>query len=197
MSDYPEKDFPWTFYFNGYEMPKWGANWPSFGPEQHTNWDWDVGPRDFYIIRCKIHHVGKVESASPHVFLYAVQEMLCVLFTEREGVLDRIRNWKSPHPDPREVYDGLVQAAFEMRERAQKDETAFWISGYESDRMKLLEAMRRSKLEPNNPDYEAPPHVKSRLSLLRQLWKHQVKTLHVAANSKKIPQAHRKKLLEM
>ncbi len=132
MTDYPEKDFPWTFYFNGVAMPKWGACWPSFKPEMQANWDWDVGPRDFYVISCKIDHVGKVESASPHVFLYAVQELLCVLFTEREGVLERIRNWKHPQAKPQEVYQGLVDAAFAMRERTQKDGVAFWISGYEA-----------------------------------------------------------------
>ncbi len=94
MSEYEQKDFPWTFYFNGVPMPKWGAQWPWFGAEEHVNWDWEVGPRDYYIIRCKIDRVGTVESASPHIFLYAVQELLCLLFTEREGVMELIRKAK-------------------------------------------------------------------------------------------------------
>jgi hypothetical protein len=69
---YPEKDFPWNFYFNGKVMPKWGACW---GMAQLGNfldptseWDADVSHRDIYIISCEIDHVGVIESADPDVF---------------------------------------------------------------------------------------------------------------------------------
>jgi hypothetical protein len=126
-----------------------------------------------------------------------VQEMLCVLFTEREGVLERIRAGKHPHAKAEEVYEGLIAAAFQMRDLTKQDGVAFWTSGYEADRLRLEEAMRRSLLDGKNPEYDAPPHVKDRMTLLQQLWKHQLKTLHEAANTGKVSKAMRKRLLDL
>jgi hypothetical protein len=197
MSEYDQKDFPWTFYFNGMPMPKWGAQWPWSGSEEHRNWDQDIGPRDFYIIRCKIDHVGKVESASPHVFLYAVQELLCLLFTERDGVMELIRKCHYPDTEPKEVYDGLVEAAFEMRALTQRDRVAFWASGYQDDQMRLMEAMRRAGLPSDDPGFVAAPHVKKRQAELQRHWKQQVKILHGAASAGNVPQELQKRLLEL
>jgi len=197
MSAYLKADFPWTFYFNGVAMPKWGANWPSLARQGRTNWDWEVGPRDLYLIGAKIHRVGTVESAGAHVFLYAVQEILCILFTERRAVLDQIRRWPNPPENAIEVYDGLVAAAFEMRERTRCDAMAMWISGYEADRLRLVEEMRRASLPPNDAKYLTPPHVRSRLAHLGRLWKDQIKILHETAATSKLNQEHRKKLLEL
>jgi hypothetical protein len=91
MSDeYPKSDFPWSFYFNGEVMPKWGACW---GMAQVANFlqlerdaDKDLGHRDVYIIYCQIDHVGIVESADPDVFIYAVQEVLHILLSQRDTV---------------------------------------------------------------------------------------------------------------
>jgi hypothetical protein len=197
MSEYQKADFPWTFYFNGLAMPKWGANWPSFARQSRAHWDWEVGPRDLHLITAKIHHVGSVESAGAHVFLYAVQEMLCILFTERRAVLDQIRRWPHPPESAVEVYDGLVAAAFEMRELTRRDGVSMWISGYEADRLNLVEAMRRTALPANDPEYQPPPHVQSRLSHLGRLWNDQIKTLRETAASAKLNQEHRKKLQEL
>jgi hypothetical protein len=197
MSEYNQKDFPWTFYFNGVPMPKWGAQWPWLGAGEHTNWDQDIGPRDFYITRCKIDHVGKVESASPHVFLYAVQELLCLLFTERDGVMELIRDANYPNTQPKEVYDGLVEAAFEMRALTQRDRMAFWTSGYQDDQMRLMEAMRRAALAPADPEFVPAPHVKSRQAELQRHWKQQIKILHGAAGAGDVPKELRKRLLEL
>src|SRR5579871_3864463 len=104
MPEYPDEEFPWTFYFNGVAMPKWGANWPLITAD-FKNWEWDVGPRDLYTIRFKIDRVGTVESANPHIFIYAVQEILCLLLTERKGVMEQIRDWAGDETPPREIYD--------------------------------------------------------------------------------------------
>ena len=61
-SEYPEKDFPWTFYFNGEAMPKWAACWGLAGvggcvhPERDACED--VSERDLYIIMCTMDYVG-------------------------------------------------------------------------------------------------------------------------------------------
>src|SRR4051794_938256 len=96
--DYPDQDFPWSFYFNGEVMPKWGACWgmarvASFlQPEKNANQD--VEHRDAYIISGQIDHVGVVESADPDVFIYAVQEVLLILLDQRASILASL----SDHP---------------------------------------------------------------------------------------------------
>jgi hypothetical protein len=197
MPDYPEADFPWTFYFNGVAMPQWGANWPSFALDEYKNWDWDVGPRDLYLIRHKIDRVGTLESANPHVFVYAVQEILCLLLTERKGVLGQIREWAGTETPAEEIYDGLLAAAFEMRASVRREGRAFWTSGYEADRLLLVEAMRRASLPAADPDFLSPPHVQSWRRHLERLWKDQVKTLHHVAASGNLSQELRKKLSEL
>lgn len=196
MSAYPKKDFPWTFYFNGLEMPKWGACWPQFPENNHQHWDWEVGPRDFYIIRNKIDRVGSVESANPHVFIYAIQEFLCLVLTERKWALDHCRKLAAEPVTAQEIYNSLINTAVEMRDRARKEGHAFWVSGYEADRARLVEAMRRANLPPNDPAYVPPPHMQARQNHLKLLWQTQIKTLRQAASGNHISAALRKKLLE-
>jgi hypothetical protein len=196
MSPYSEQDFPWTFYFNGVTMPKWGANWPAYGPGNFEDWDWEIGPRDLYLIRRKIDLVGSIESANAHAFLYAVQEVLCMLFTERENVLKDIQRWAAGRAEPREVYDGLVEAAFKMRELTRRDSQAIWISGYEADRLRLIEAMRRASLAQEHPDFLAAPHIKARTAHLQRLWRDQIGILRAAA-SKRTSKENRKRLMEL
>ncbi len=198
-ADYPEKDFPWTFYFNGQPMPKCGAQWPEV-PVDYSHWDEDVGPRDLYIIRGKIDHVGKVESANPHVFLYAVQEILCLMVTEHERVRQHIASWQktrcpSVHPD--EIFHGVLEAAFEMRALVRKDGRAFWTSGYEADGLNLAKTIRRASLPADHPEFAPPPHVRDRGNLLKVYWDSQVKTLHRAAAQTGVSKSLRKRLLEL
>ena len=148
MSEYPDCECPWTFYFNGVALPKWGACWAMAGLHGFNEPDWgsDVGPRELYILQCRIDHVGVVESADPDIFRYAVQEVLCILLEKRDAVFEKLehsakleRSWSFP-ADPAEIYEGLLEAAFQMREMTIRDRQAFWTNGYEADRLMLIEA---------------------------------------------------------
>jgi hypothetical protein len=195
--DYPDRDFPWTFYFNGVAMPKWAAQWPPV-PSNSSDWDKNVGPRDLYIIRCKIDHIGKIESANPHIFLYAVQEILCLLVTEHEAVMQHYeRNAQHWSVHPEEIFNGVLEGAFQMRERVRKDGHAFWTSGYEADCFSLVQAIRRANLPPKHPEFEAPPHVRDQQRLLKMYWDSQIRTLHRAATQEGVSKALRKRLLEL
>ena len=120
-----------------------------------------------------------------------------MLFTERANVLRDIQNRLGTLAEPLDVYNGLVEAAFQMRELTRQDGHAFWISGYETDRVRMVETIRRCSLAHDDPQFLAPPHIRSRSALLQQLWRDQVKILHIAAASKSINQVHRKKLMEL
>lgn len=191
--DYPESDFPWTFYFNGVALPKWSGCWflagiaDFFGDSRDTWWDWDVGPRDIWTLYTKIDHVGTIESAEPDVFLYAVQEVLCVLFAQKEAVIHKLQRPKKFKADENEIYQGLVDGAFAMRELLCNDRCAFWTSGYEGDRLRLMQAMQFAALDPKDPNYQPPPHVHSRRRSLEFYWEEQAKLLHRPEWAKGLP----------
>jgi hypothetical protein len=205
MSEYPDNEFPWTFYFNGIALPKWGACWAmaGVGSFDEPNWECDVGPRDIYILECRIDHVGVVESADPDIFRYAVQEVLCILLDKRDAVFEKLslsskpeRSWRFP-ADPDEIYQGLLEAAFQMRELTIRDRRAFWTNGYESDRLRLNEAIRLASLPPDHPDYAPPPHVRSLRGSIESLWREQAKALHRVASSGGKSKELRKRLLDV
>jgi hypothetical protein len=193
--EYPEKDFPWNFYFNGEVMPKWGACWgmarvASFlQPERDA--DQDVGHRDIYITYCQIDHVGIVESADADVLIYAVQEVLHIFLSQRDSILATLGE------QPLDVYSGLVEAALRMRELAAARRCAFWTSGYEADRVRLMEVMRRCQLPSGSPEFTLPPHVQRLRRELQCAREEQVRRLHQLAQSGLFDKDMRRRLNEI
>jgi hypothetical protein len=198
MSDYPDKDFPWNFYFNGELMPKWGACWGTTHIKKFLQPDKDacedISDRDIFIIYCKIDHVGIVESAEPEVFLYAIQEVLYLLLLNKDKSLANIAEH---YPSPNEIYNGVIEAGFRMRQLVVERGCAFWTSGYEKDCLELKEAIRRSKLPTDSPDYLLPPHISQMRSFLRICHKHQMSKLHELAQSGRFGKDLRKQLHDL
>jgi hypothetical protein len=185
-SQYPDEEFPWNFYYNGVLMPKWGACWGLAGvsrflePDKH--WDNDVGHRDVCLIECRIDHVGVPESADPGLLIYAVQEVLCILLAHRDAVMETLRA-SSVSSDADEVYKGLVSAALRMRGLTSEQRMAFWTSGYEADRLRLVESMEFARLPASDQRHSPPPHLKRFTSELAWLIKGQEAKLHSLAQS--------------
>jgi hypothetical protein len=199
-SQYPEKDFPWTFYFNGEAMPKWAACWSMAGvgsfvhPEKDACED--VSERDIYIIVCTIDHIG-VESADPDIFLYAVQEVLYLLLYHSDRILASISEHPRGANSAREIFTGLVEGAFRMRQLVHDQRCAFWTSGYEANNEGLKESMRRAALPPASPDYAPPPHLARMRSMARFYQEQQISRLHRLAQSGRFDKATRKRLNEL
>ncbi len=157
-----------------------------------SEWDAeDLTHRDIYIIYCQIDHVGIVESADPGVFIYAMQEVLHILLSQRASILASL-NEKSP-----EVYFGLLEVAFQMRELADQRRCALWTSGYEMDRMWLVEVMRRCQLPPDSPEFKLPPHIQHLRSAVQFERNAQVRRLHQLAQSGEFDKDTRKRLHEI
>ena len=200
MSEYPDNEFPWNFYFNGIVMPKWGCCWSladvfkSIEPDKH--WDHEIGHRDIYMVECRIDHVGTIESEDPSLFIYVVQEVLTNLLYDRPTVEEKLRVG-SLAKHAAEIYDGLVEAAFQMRELTSQHDYAFWTTGYEADRLRLVEAIRRSNLKSSDPDFQIPPHIQTRKSWLEFEWKRQVKKLHGFASGGGFSKELRTRLLNI
>lgn len=194
---YPDEEFPWNFYFNGVLMPKWGACWGLadvsrfLEPDKH--WDNDVGLRDIYLIESRIDHVGVPESADANLFIYAVQEVLCILLGEREAVMESLRT-NSGSSGVDEIYQGLVSTALRMRRLAGDQRIAFWTSGYEADRLRLLERMELAQLPDSDPRHELPPHLRRVAIELARCIKDQKSKLHGLAQSGQLHKDLRKEL---
>lgn len=162
-------------------MPKWGACWGMarvanfLHPER--DWDQDVGHRDIYIIYCAIDHVGVVESADPGVFIYAVQEVIHILLDHRNSILPKLGD------DSVDVYKNLLEAAFRMRELAAEQRRAFWTSGYEADRVRLMETMRRCQLPEGAPEFMLARHIERIQHALHRERIKQGRRLHDIAGS--------------
>jgi hypothetical protein len=85
MSDYPDADWP--------ELPKWSAQWHLCDLGVILNgfeddWDEFIGYKHIWHLRCRLDHVGVVESEDPEIFRVCVQEVLLRLIQHREKVLD-------------------------------------------------------------------------------------------------------------
>lgn len=181
QAPYPAEEFPWNFYFNGVLMPKWGAQW--WLPKDalsSSQWDWDVGHRDVWLISTRLDHVGVVESADARVFLYAVQEALGILLERKSEVIASIEAGGYPGL---EVYEGAVSAALQMRRLVEEQQRAFWTSGYEADRLRLVEVMERAALSPEDPRFQPAPHVRAYDRDMQRALEQQRKRLHGLAQS--------------
>lgn len=149
MSEYPESDFPWQLYFQGITMPKWSNCWLPV----------DDSRVDEYVDRVhgRIDHVGVVESEEADVFLIAAQQMLLQAIDRKQEFMEDPR---CSRDEMETVYNGLISGLQEMIAICENEKIVFWISGYESDREKILDALKRFRLGNQHPEYFEPPHIK-------------------------------------
>ena len=157
--------------------------------EPELDFNEEVTHREIFIIACQMDSVGGIESAPPGVFLYAVQEVLRILLTERSVIAGKLGD------EAGNIYPGLLDAAFQMRDLTVEQNLAFWTSGYESDQAELLEAMRRSRLPATDPGFQLPPHLQQLRGELRWKYRDQVKVLHRMAQSGNFDKNLRRQLL--
>jgi hypothetical protein len=161
---YPDAELPWTFYFNGEVMPKWCNHW--FGSDllgvrdQIDEWDNVVDGRRFWILQCRIDHVGKVESEEPDAFRICCLTYLNALLRNPEVVKQAITKSQIPNIDAADlVYSNLCDGLFRMNALVRKDGHAFWNCGYEKDRVELVDRIKRSTAPPPPEPWIPPPHV--------------------------------------
>ena len=149
MDEYPDSDFPWTFYFQGLAMPRWSNCW-QFQPVPDRSYDWYLDR-----VHTRLHHVGKLESEEATIFLVAAQEVLIQAIDHKAAFLDGVRDLADP---PETVFDRFISGLGAMIQIAETESVVFWTSGYEADGRNVAEAVRRFRLGPPHPDFIVPPH---------------------------------------
>jgi len=165
-NEYPERDFPWTFYFNGEAMPRW-TNCFFLVPlrarteELMDKWDAFVGySTHLFRIECRIDHVGDIESESPHIFRVCCLAMAFVLLRDEVEILESMSAERDQYPaTPAGIVAGVRDGLFAMHKRCLADDLAFWTSGYERNQHALRECIRRHQLPLTDPDRFEAPHV--------------------------------------
>jgi len=198
--DYPESDFPYTFYFNGEPLPKWSACWMMARVLEFLDtadyWSERLSYERIWDIYCRIDHVGGPESADPEIFLFTIQEILLVLLKKRSRVLRKLNMFKKDAP-PEEIYQNLVAAAFRMRELVLEQNRAFWLSGYPADQARLLDTMRCCALPVDHPEYRLAPHLSHYRSDMDFDLGLQLKEFHRLAQSSRLDKTLRTKLHQL
>lgn len=173
MSDYPDHNLPYPFYFNGTELPKWSAQWHlvpldrlfnDFTDSPATGWDEFVGYQHIWHLQCRIDHVGWIDSEDPGIFHVCAQEVLRVMLLNRDQVVQSIGGIDTKGESGSEVYLQIVEGIAKMLALCARDGCAFWTSGYEEDRLRVEEWVKRSALPPSHSEYLEPPHVRQRRS---------------------------------
>lgn len=153
MGAYPASDWPYTFYFNGEELPKWSGYWYLCNLGQHVNafeQDWTsddsfVGHRRLFFLQRKLDNVGSLESEDPYLFRFCSLTVLLLLLKHPTTSLTALADNEFLSAEPELVFRNLLLGTAEMVHRCEHDGFAIWTIGYEADRQRLLEEMERCR----------------------------------------------------
>jgi hypothetical protein len=169
--EYPESDYPWTFYFNGVEMPRFANCWGecNAGKLMHDfcrrcwpdpeEFDAALEENRFFQIEARIDHGGTIESFDPLEFrMVSLRLLLCLLIDEEQVVAHLTEHFPSLGR-PADVFRGVCDGIFKMNQLVAQDGIAFWSAGYKADGERLREAIRRHRLPPGHADYLEAPHL--------------------------------------
>lgn len=194
-------DFPYSFYFNGHEMPKWSSEWHMVFPPQGFKipdnlWDEFIDINHLGLLSCRIDHLGVVESEDAEIFIVCAQALLEGILENKDAVIARLNKWHDADL-ANTIYSGVLDGLFEMIKLAAHDHFAFWTNGGQNDLDALLDRISRSKLDPSDPAYCEPPHITARRHELLRRKSAQIKKFHRLAQSGRFEKQRRKQLQEI
>ncbi|MBK1883129.1 hypothetical protein JIN85_11925 [Luteolibacter pohnpeiensis] len=183
MTD-PTPDWPLPFYFNGYEMPKWTAQWHLCSLGEYLNhfrdeWDEFVGFQHIWQLQCRLDHEKTVESEDPLIFQIFAQQVLICLIENRPAILEQITNATHSETSAEEVYHGLISGIGAMLDHVKTDGFAYWTSGNDDDLAELRSLIQHHQ----SPDGLEPPHAIQRRSEQERRIQSQQKELRYLAQS--------------
>ncbi len=173
MLDYPDSGLPYPMFFNGEELPGWSSQWHlcslgdllnDFVDDPGKGWDEFIGYQHIWHLQCRIDHVGSIDSEDPTIFQVCAQEVLRVMLLNRDHVTRSIERKGTNNMSGDEIFIQIVIGIARMLELCARDRCAFWTSGYEEDRTRVLNWMRWTALPPGDSAYCEAPHLAKRRS---------------------------------
>jgi|KBSSwiStaDraftv2_1062776.scaffolds.fasta_scaffold293600_2 hypothetical protein len=188
IDGYPDEDCPWTFYFNGQEMPKWTSTWSLIPTDNRHGEDDDWITDLCWRIYCRIDHLGNIETEDSNlVRVCLLWHMRCLVEREtevRQNISERLSESEQREPVFENLFDGLNK----MFELSHEREVCCWTNGYARDQERLVEFISQT--------HDLFPHQKSRLQELESRSFREVKQMRRIASTKKLPKSIREKILE-
>jgi hypothetical protein len=198
--NYPQSDWPFTFFFNDIEMPRFTAQWSMMGLLELPN-GFSEEPSDAVsrytasTLQCRIDHVGIIESEDPDIFLVVAQELLLALLRNREAALANISagcKHSSVEVEPEALYADVKTALFAMIRSVRESGHAFWTSGYQEDRNLLADFIARTLLPQGHLNYRVPPHRRTFLCEVLGSQERQATEFHKLAQQGFLPKEERR-----
>jgi len=189
VSDYPDSDWPYKFYLNGNELPKWTAQWHlcalgDFLNDFEDGWEEFIGYRHIWHLQCRLDHVGVIESEDPLILRVCAQEVLLKLVSHSGDVLARIETSAPAGSSPDEIFDGITEGLARMIFLADQDGFAIWTSGYEADQERLKDYISEVRIATPCPDGAELPHLAQRRSELNLRSRFQINALRILAEKR-------------
>lgn len=185
---YNDDDWPFAPYFNGVQLPKWSTQWHLCSLGYYLNdfkfddWDEFIGYRHIWQLQCRLDNVGVVESEDPLVFRICAQEVIRVLLGNSISVIRSIGKSISVADDPEVVYRSILIGAEMMVGLVAEDKFAFWINGYDGDRIKLANELERFKLPMAGREIMAPHELQRQKEQKRRI-QFQISAIHELAKN--------------
>jgi hypothetical protein len=181
MNDsYPDKDCPWTFYFNGQEMPKWTSTW-SLIPMGDSHWEeYDWIDDLCWRIYCRIDHLGNIETEDSDLFRVCVLKcMRCLVEREKEtrqNISERLSELEQREP----VYENLFDGLNKMLKLSHERDVCCWTNGYARDQQRLVDFISQP--------HDMYRHQKARLQELALRGSWEVGQMRRIAPTMKLPE---------
>ena len=194
-----DDDYPWTFYFNGEEMPRWTSEWLVIPNDHREGEDNDWIEDLFWRVWCRIDHLGSIETEDSDLLRGCVlQAMRWLVEREKEvrvnisELFERVKK-RSPNISLAEyktedVLESLFLGLNKMLDLSHKRKISCWTNGYPKDQQRLVEFMAES--------HELYPHQQRRLQELEVRSSGELKRLRQIASTRKLPERIRAAILE-
>ena len=186
MSGYPDSDWPYSFFLNGHELPKWSSQWHlcelgDFLNDFEDDWDEFIGYKHIWHLQCRLNHVGVIESEDPLILRICAQEVLLKVVTHSVDVLARIETSAPAGSSPVEIFEGITEGIGRMILIADHDGFAIWTSGYEADQERLKNYISEVRIAAPSQDAIGLPHISERREELFLRSRFQINDLRILA----------------
>ena len=173
MSDDLNSDAPYLFFFNSEQLSRWAGQWHlcslgeflnDFIDDPESGWDEFVGYQHIWHLQCRINHEGSIDSEDPTIFHVCAQEVLRVMLLNQDRIIESIKSNIEEDISAQDVFIQIVTGVAEMIKLCDEYGCAFWASGHESDRQRVVDWMRWCELPSDHTDFQVAPHIQQRRS---------------------------------